>query len=38
MYARTLLHRMIPPQHAGLLQQAFDDRHQIKKLVRAWEG
>ena len=32
-----LVHRVVTPQQAGLLQQAIDNHRHAKKLMRAWE-
>jgi len=32
-----LVHRVITPEQAHLLQQAIDNQRHVKKLMRAWE-
>jgi hypothetical protein len=32
-----LVHRVVTPQQANLLQQAIDNQRLVKKLMRAWE-
>jgi len=32
-----LVHRVVTPQQAHLLQQAIDNQRLVKKLMRAWE-
>ena len=33
----ALVHRVVTPQQAALLQQAIDNHRHAKKLMRAWE-
>ena len=38
MVSGKLVHRVVTPQQAQLLQQAIDNHRHVKQLMRAWEG